>query len=80
MRGYWGDIIISPYIAFGVETDYSPEKRDLFKVLNMQQVSHCVEVSDFNLQYYLKMLDKQEEHRQKQISTEIDLEAMNKLA
>jgi dynein assembly factor 3 len=35
VRGYWGDIMISPYIAFGVETDVSPEKEDLFKKVNM---------------------------------------------
>jgi dynein assembly factor 3 len=36
VRGYWGDIIVSPYIAMGVETDYEPEKTKLFKVANMQ--------------------------------------------
>lgn len=36
VRGYWGDIIVSPYIALGVETDYEPEKTKLFKVANTQ--------------------------------------------
>ncbi len=36
VRGYWGDIIVSPFISFGVETDYEPEKTKLFKVTNMQ--------------------------------------------
>jgi hypothetical protein len=26
VKGFWGDILISPYIGFGVETDYEPEK------------------------------------------------------
>lgn len=34
VRGYWGDILISPYVSFGVECDYSPEKDLLFKVAN----------------------------------------------
>jgi len=34
LRGYWGDIINSPYLAFGVECDYKPEKEKLFKVAN----------------------------------------------
>ena len=34
VRGYWGDIIVSPYVSFGVETDYEPEKTKLFKVAN----------------------------------------------
>ena len=34
VRGYWGDIIISPYIAFGVECDYKPESEKLFKIAN----------------------------------------------
>ncbi len=38
VRGYWGDIMISPYIAFGVDCDVSPEKDDLFKKINMQYV------------------------------------------
>jgi dynein assembly factor 3, axonemal len=35
VKGYWGDIVISPYLAFGIETDYEPEKELLFKVANM---------------------------------------------
>ena len=31
VRGYWGDILISPYFAFGTETDSMPEKEKFFK-------------------------------------------------
>jgi dynein assembly factor 3 len=34
VRGYWGDILLSPYIAFGVDTDIQPEKERLFKICN----------------------------------------------
>lgn len=31
VRGYWGDVVVSPYIAMGVECEYEPL---LFKVAN----------------------------------------------
>ncbi|KAL4428975.1 hypothetical protein ABPG74_011171 [Tetrahymena malaccensis] len=62
VRGYWGDIIISPYISMGVECDVEPEKEKLFKISNMQHVGHSVEVTEFNLQYWLQMIEKQEEY------------------
>jgi dynein assembly factor 3 len=34
VRGFWGDIAISPYIAFGTWTDVQPEKDLLFKIAN----------------------------------------------
>ena len=39
VRGFWGDIIISPYISFGIDTDYEPEKTVLFKIVNTQHIS-----------------------------------------
>jgi len=29
-----GDVIVSPYIGFGVDTDYEPEKTEFFRVIN----------------------------------------------
>ena len=61
-------MIVSPYIGFGVDTDYEPEKTEFFKLYN-QQIAHVllllfdkfvqneVEISEFNLTYYLNMLD-----------------------
>ncbi len=34
VKGFWGDIMISPHVAFGTETDYEPEKMLLFKIAN----------------------------------------------
>lgn len=45
VRGFWfgffnflfakrGDVIVSPYIGFGVDTDYEPEKTEFFKIIN----------------------------------------------
>jgi len=34
VRGYWGDIVVSPYIAFGIWTDIMPDKDLFFKISN----------------------------------------------
>ncbi|KAM8927740.1 dynein axonemal assembly factor 3 [Pelodytes ibericus] len=44
-RGYWGDIITSPYIAFGIETE---EKR-LLKTANNVYVQSAQEISQYNI-------------------------------
>ena len=38
-------MIISPYIGFGVDTDYEPEKTEFFKIVNTQ-ITHVL------LQYF----------------------------
>jgi len=60
VRGYWGDIVMSPYLAFGIESDYEPK---LFKIANRQQCGHSVETSEFNLEYYLTMLAEQKKYK-----------------
>lgn len=45
VRGFWSDIIISPYIAFGCET----YEEDLFMTANNQQVKTAVDVAEFNV-------------------------------
>lgn len=44
VRGYWGDMIISPYIAMGIETN-SGQKELLFKKANMKYIGHTVELT-----------------------------------
>ena len=44
-RGYWGDIINSPYHCFGT----AAEETSLFKVANRQHVKNAVEVSEYNV-------------------------------
>lgn len=44
-RGYWGDIINSPYLAFGIES----EEESLFKTSNGQHVKTATHVSEFNV-------------------------------
>jgi dynein assembly factor 3 len=57
VRGYWGDIVISPYISFGVRCDY-PQKDLLFKKANYKYIGHCVEISIYNMMYWLKRLEE----------------------
>ncbi|CAD8212744.1 unnamed protein product [Paramecium pentaurelia] len=57
VRGYWGDIVVSPYISFGIYTSVQPENEQLFKVRNTQQVSHAVTVSEFNIQHMIQKFD-----------------------
>uniref|UniRef100_A0A0G4FFD7 DUF4470 domain-containing protein n=1 Tax=Chromera velia CCMP2878 TaxID=1169474 RepID=A0A0G4FFD7_9ALVE len=51
VRGYWGDLIVSPYISFGVDccTDSESDRKRLFKVVNTQQRHHAEEISRFNV-------------------------------
>merc|ERR1711871_1163361 len=51
-RGFWSDIINSPYLAFGLKADY--EK--LFKVRNKEQVHTSCDVSQYNITQLLHAL------------------------
>lgn len=56
VRGYWGDMIISPYIAMGIETN-SGQKELLFKKANMKYIGHTVELTQYNLTYWLQRIE-----------------------
>lgn len=61
VRGYWGDIICSPYIALGTRCDY-PQHDLLFKKANLKFIGHAVEVAEYNLQYWLTWLEKGQQY------------------
>ncbi|XP_073720257.1 dynein axonemal assembly factor 3 isoform X2 [Misgurnus anguillicaudatus] len=44
VRGYWGDIVSSPYLTFGIETD-----KDLLKKHNNQHVKTAQDISEVNV-------------------------------
>ncbi|XP_015766660.1 PREDICTED: dynein assembly factor 3, axonemal-like isoform X1 [Acropora digitifera] len=44
-RGYWGDVVNSPYLAFGIES----EEKSLFKTSNGQHVKTSTLVSEYNV-------------------------------
>jgi len=62
VRGFWGDIVNSPYLGFGIETDIEPEKTSLFRIEGMQQRYTAWVVTEFNLNAYLYKLDKFEDY------------------
>ncbi|KAK7118707.1 hypothetical protein R3I94_022264 [Phoxinus phoxinus] len=45
VRGYWGDIVSSPYLSFGIET----ENKDLLKKHNNQHVKTAQDISEVNV-------------------------------
>ncbi|XP_067234666.1 dynein axonemal assembly factor 3-like [Chanodichthys erythropterus] len=45
VRGYWGDIVSSPYLSFGIET----ENKDLLKTQNNQHVKTAQDISEVNI-------------------------------
>jgi hypothetical protein len=47
VRGYWGDVLVSPYIAFGV---CAPTEPSLFEVRQTQHVKTAVHVAEFNVE------------------------------
>ena len=49
VRGFWGDIIQSPYIPFGLDIYKEPEATLFKKQINFQQVYSSRDFSDYNL-------------------------------
>jgi len=46
VKGYWGDVYISPYNCFGIETKDSVEMDEMLKKINEQQKYNTLDVSD----------------------------------
>jgi len=38
VRGFWGDILNSPYVPFGVEIESEEDKEKFFKKVNFQRI------------------------------------------
>ncbi|KAM9336464.1 dynein axonemal assembly factor 3 [Symphorus nematophorus] len=52
VRGYWGDIVSSPYLAFGIETD----DKSLLKTQNGQHLKTAQDISFSNVQALFQSL------------------------
>ncbi|KAM8729569.1 dynein axonemal assembly factor 3 [Acanthopagrus schlegelii] len=52
VRGYWGDIVSSPYLAFGIETD----DESLLKTQNGQHIKTAQDISFVNVQALFQSL------------------------
>jgi len=62
VRGYWGDIIQSPYITFGVELWKTPEKSMFKKQINFQAIYSSADFALFNVQNYITILEDLQEY------------------
>lgn len=62
VRGFWGDIIQSPYIPFGLEIKKEPENTLFKKQINFQQVYSSADFSHYNIQNYITVLEDLHEY------------------
>ena len=50
VRGFWGDIINSPFLAHGLEVSDPEARMRFFKKVNYQNVYSNTDVSEYNVQ------------------------------
>lgn len=60
VRGFWGDLVNSPYIAFGVELDDLEEFEHFYKHTDLFYKHNSQEITEFNLMKYLNRIEKDE--------------------
>ncbi|XP_072536234.1 dynein axonemal assembly factor 3-like isoform X2 [Salminus brasiliensis] len=63
VRGYWGDIVSSPYLSFGIET----ENKDLLETQNKQHVKTAQDISVANVQMLFESLSARGGYRAPQM-------------
>jgi dynein assembly factor 3 len=64
VRGFWGDILNSPYIPLGIEID-TEESKLFFKELNMQRVYQASDVSEYHVMSWIYKLSTNERYNYK---------------
>ena len=57
VRGFWGDIINSPYLVYGQEVWEEEAKTRFFKKVNFQSVYSNADVTEYNVQAYIHKLE-----------------------
>jgi Domain of unknown function (DUF4471) len=57
IRGFWGDIINSPYAAFGYEVLDEVDREKFFRKLNYQRIYMAADISGYNVQGYIHKLE-----------------------
>ena len=58
VRGFWGDIINSPFFSYGEEVFEEPEKTRFYKQVNFQSVYSNTDISEYNVQRYIHKLEE----------------------
>lgn len=49
VRGFWGDIINSPYMSFGSIVDDPDDRKRFFKEVNFQTIYSNADVTEYNV-------------------------------
>lgn len=57
IRGFWGDIVNSPYANFGYEVLNEEDKEKFFRKLNFQRIYMACDISAYNVQGYIHKLE-----------------------
>merc|ERR1711976_171536 len=57
VRGFWGDIVNSPFLSFGVDCDVEPDKSELFKTRNYNYEFLSMHIAEYNLHNYIMRLE-----------------------
>lgn len=62
VRGFWGDIINSPYFSYGNEIWEEPERTRFLKEVNYQRVYSNADISEYNVHAYIHKLEDLEKY------------------
>jgi len=60
VRGFWGDIVNSPYFAFGNEIYEEPERTRFLKEVNYQRIYSNADISEYIIVSQIKWLEEME--------------------
>jgi dynein assembly factor 3 len=58
VRGFWGDIINSPYMSFGNEVDDADDAMRFFKQVNFQSIYSNSDISEYNIQKFIYQMEE----------------------
>ena len=65
VRGFWGDIINSPYLSFGCDVDDPDDRFRFFKHVNFQSVYSNSDITEYNVQKMIFQMEELDEFEYK---------------
>ena len=60
VRGFWGDIVNSPFIPLGVEVADEADRAKFFRQVNFQRVYGASDIAAYNVQSFIHRLERLE--------------------
>ena len=57
VRGFWGDIINSPYIPLGIEVDNEEDRKKFDKEYNFQRPYNSADIAEYHIESYMTKLE-----------------------